>query len=46
MPPNLREVQPDTYIRRYTAGNAQVVFMLDVVGICKKRSCPRWAAFC
>jgi len=25
------EVQPDTYIRRYTVGNAQVVFMLEVV---------------
>jgi len=31
MLPSFHEVQPDTYIRRYTVGNVQVVFRFDVV---------------
>lgn len=31
MLPNFHEVQPDTYIRRYTVGDVQVVFRLEVV---------------
>jgi len=31
MLPSFHEVQPDTYIRRYTVGNVQLVFRFDVV---------------
>lgn len=31
MLPNFHEVQPDTYIRRYTVGSVQVVFRLEAV---------------
>ena len=31
MLPNFHEVQPNTYIRRYTVGDVQVVFRLEVV---------------
>ena len=31
MLPNFHEVQPDVYIRRYTFGDVQVVFRLEVV---------------
>ena len=31
MLPNFHEVQPDVYIRRYTVGDVQVMFRLEVM---------------